>query len=115
MKYKRGGVSAKLTLGPYDAKGSPDGTPKRGDPLNLSEARALAHAIKLQRNRGIDPIAEQKQERYRKALVVQDAQRTKFALAAQDYIEQQCRDRKGNRTWWNIARALGLDFKTTSH
>ena len=55
QKYKRNGVSQKLTLGPYDAKGSPDGTPKVGDPLSLVEARALNTQIKLQRNCGVEP------------------------------------------------------------
>ena len=111
LRYKKDGKRFKLTLGTCDTSGRElEGEPAIGGHLTLPAARRLASEIHRQRAQGRDPVAERKQERYRRALVVQDARRTKFALAAQDYIEQQARDKKGNRTWWKIALALGLDF-----
>ena len=107
LKFKRNGVNAKLTLGPYDAKGSPNDTPMIGDPLSLVEARALATAIKLQRNRGIDPIAERKAAKLKATLA---SAPTGFAAAARDYIETRCRDEKKLRGWAYIAATLGLSY-----
>ncbi len=112
LRYKRGGKRYKLTLGTCDASGKElAGEPAIGGHLTLPAARRLASEVHRQRAMGRDPVAERKQERHRRTLVAQDAQRTKFALAAQDYIEQQCRDKKGNRTWRKIALTLGLDFQ----
>jgi integrase len=108
LKFKKNGINAKLTLGPYDAKGSPGGTPQVGDPLNLVEARTLATAIKLQRNRGVDPIAERKAAMMKARL---SSSPTGFAAAARGYIERRCRDDKKLRGWANIAATLGLSYQ----
>lgn len=111
VRYKRDGQRFKLTLGTVDVSGKElKGEPEIGGHLTLAAARRLASEVARQRAMGRNPVAERKQERHRRALVAQDARRTKFALAAQDYIQQQARDKKGNRTWWKIALALGLDF-----
>ena len=106
-KYKRNGVSQKDTFATYYAKGSSDGTPKRGDGMSLVEARAFVHNIKLQRNRGVDPIAEHKAAKLKATL---SASPTGFAAAARDYIENRCRDEKENRGWAFTAATLGLRY-----
>ena len=112
LRYKKNGKRFKLTLGTCDTSGRElEGEPAIGGHLTLAAARRLASEKHRQRALGRDPVQERKQERHRRALVAQDARRTKFALAAQDYIEQQCRDKKGNRTWRKIALTLGLDFQ----
>ena len=115
LRYKKDGKRFKLTLGSCDTSGKElAGEPAIGGHLTLPAARRLASEKHRHRALGRDPVAERKQERYRSALVAQDARRTKFAVTAQDYVEQQCRDKKGNRTWRTIARTLGLDFPEDS-
>ena len=107
---KPDGARAKLTLGPLDESGKEmSGDLVVGQPLTLVSARALAGEINRQRAMGKDVIAERKSARA--TLVAKDARRVKFQLAAQDYVEAWCRDKKGRRTWWKIAAALGLDYR----
>ena len=106
-KYKRNGVNAKLFMGDYVARSSAKGAPKIGDPMTLVEARALVHAIKLQKNRGIDPIAERKAAKLKASLSTSP---TGFAAAARDYVERRCRDEKKLRGWANTANTLGLRY-----
>jgi integrase len=67
----------------------------------------LASEVHRLRALGRDPIAER---RAAKIAASVKASPSAFAAAAQDYIEQQCRDKKRSRTWWKIGLVLGLDY-----
>lgn len=100
MRYRApDGTHAKLTLGPVDLSGREgSGTPSRGGPLTLREARIVATEMSRLRASGIDPRDHRKQ-----------AGETFLEVAA-DFIK----DHKDRRTWADIADMLGLDDEDLS-
>lgn len=103
LRFRRGGRSAKLTLGRADLDGKEtSGEPVIGQPLTLAQARQLAAAVHRQRALGRDVVADRRREKLEKK--TQDA--NTFADAAAAFIEQHAM--RKTRRWHATARLLGL-------
>jgi integrase len=104
----------RLRLGAVDAEGTANGEPVVGGPLSLAAAHALAKDL-LRKNAAGENIAGDNAEKFvKRRIAAEAAARETFPKAALDYVEwlrkTPLKDGRKHRTWWKIARVLGLDY-----
>ena len=108
MRFRRpSGAHAKLTLGPLDLTArETNAAPVIGQPLSLTEARALAAEVNRQRAAGIDVAARHVQEKKRRAAASDEP--TTFEAVARRFAEEHALKNRSGRV--NTARVLGLQY-----
>jgi integrase len=108
MRFRRpSGEHAKLTLGPLDLTArETSAAPVIGQPLSLTEARALAAEVNRQRAAGIDVAARHVQEKKRRAAASDEP--TTFEAVARRFAEEHALKNRSGRV--NTARVLGLQY-----
>jgi integrase len=96
------GKHAKITLGPVNLlDGRASVSPRLGAPLTLGEARELAADVNRKRAAGVDVVAEHRRQ-------ADNSGSDAFPAVAQEFVRDY--QRRGRRTWREVARNLGLSY-----
>ncbi len=108
MRFRRpSGEQAKLTLGLFDPTArATDAAPVIGQPLTLTEARALAAEVNRQRAMGIDVAARHIEEKKRRAAASDEP--TTFGAVARWFCDEHALKNRSGRE--GTARVIGLIF-----
>lgn len=112
MRFRRNGLSAKLTLGEFDPKAPElEGVPQVGMRLTLASARWLAAEVNRERAMGNDVIADLSAAKARRRIDL-DARALTFPVAVRQFVDEYLRNPRKkhgiNRGWADVARVLGL-------
>ena len=100
---------AKFTFGRYDKNGK-EPVPLAPEGLSLKAARAVAHTLKTEISRGIDPAAAHRARAKRIVVEQTKQQGSTFSAVARRFAEEYQKDEKRLRTWRKNARVLGLVY-----
>jgi integrase len=108
LRYRTGGKSVKLHLGPFDPTNRKPEDKKVGDALLLAEARVLAGKLNLERDAGRDVAAARKSDKAAAIRKAADEAEGSYPALVRRYVAERLEPQ--TRRWRSTARRLGFAY-----